>query len=420
MKVLMSAYACEPGKGSEPEVGWQMVTRMAHHAKVQVITRRNNRASIEAGLAGIAEPHPEFLYYDLPVFMLWLKRWALGISWYYILWQISIRWRFRNHLRDSDVVHHVTFNGVQFPGLWVCTSKPVVLGPLGGGMTCPTRLLPLLGWSAWREGLRTVKVKCLPMFPIWRWVVRAATVIVAANEDTAHLLRVVRRQEVPMALETAITVDPNPPTREVPPRQERSLRLLWLGHLIPRKAPRLAILAIKKALDDEPDLELVLVGAGPEGRRLRSEVNRLGIADRVKFLGRIPKSEVGALMDDADVFVFTSVRDTSGNVVLEAMARGLPLVALCHQGVATMCDSRCAMLVPPGSIAETVNGLAAAVVHLSRDRDLVGELGRGAYRRAAENFSWSQRIQNVLELYRLAIDENGGKVKTMVASQHQK
>src|SRR5580704_17027210 len=91
LKVLISAYACEPNKGSEPEVGWQWALQMAQYHDVTVLTRANNRAVIEKELALLrgTRPLPEFIYHDEGPFWLWLKRRFKAIRVYYVIWQIS-------------------------------------------------------------------------------------------------------------------------------------------------------------------------------------------------------------------------------------------------------------------------------------------------------------------------------------------
>jgi glycosyltransferase involved in cell wall biosynthesis len=89
--------------------------------------------------------------------------------------------------------------------------------------------------------------------------------------------------------------------------------VLWVGRLLPRKAPSLALRAFA------------------ELRRRMSA--RLVIARDVELLGRVPWQEMRSLYDSADVFLFTSLRDSSGSQFLEALGRGLPAVALNHHGV---------------------------------------------------------------------------------------
>lgn len=398
MNVLLSVYACEPGKGSEPEVGWRVATGMATHCNVRAITRANNRRAIEAGLAELDGAKPEFLYYDLPAPFLKLKKRLLGTSGYYVLWQIAARWHFRKELESADLIHHVTFNGVQFPGLWINTGKPVVLGPLGGGMTCPTQLLPLFGKHEAKEKRRSLLIRSLRFLPWWRETVEEAATVIAANRETADLLQPHRRETVPVLLETAvcpqvITENPRPPGKSV------ELKVLWLGQMIPRKAPLLALQAFATALDSEPDLRLTIAGAGPEEERVREEARRLGIADKVDIPGRVPKDRVNALMDEADSFLFTSIRDTSGNVVLEAMSRGVPVIALYHQGIHEICDPGSSLLVEPSGISDTATALAEAMIRLKREDGLAQRLGTAGKQRVASIFTWPKYCERMIEFY---------------------
>src|SRR3954453_14891054 len=89
MKLLVSAYACEPGKGSEPAVGWNWVQALVRRGyEVHVITRSNNRAAIESD-AGSRQRTLTFHYYDLPGWARAWKRRAGGIYVYYLLWQMG-------------------------------------------------------------------------------------------------------------------------------------------------------------------------------------------------------------------------------------------------------------------------------------------------------------------------------------------
>src|SRR5581483_11891914 len=91
LKVLLSAYACEPGKGSEPEVGWQWALQMARYHDVTVLTRANNRESIEKEIATLrqTQPVPEFVYHDEGAFWLRIKKRFKTVRFYYHLWQSS-------------------------------------------------------------------------------------------------------------------------------------------------------------------------------------------------------------------------------------------------------------------------------------------------------------------------------------------
>src|SRR5580765_1658556 len=93
LKVLISAYACEPGKGSEPEVGWQWALQMARFHDVTVLTRANNRPAIEPELQRLKgkQPLPNFVYHDHGAALLGFKRLFKAHKLYYLLWQRSAR-----------------------------------------------------------------------------------------------------------------------------------------------------------------------------------------------------------------------------------------------------------------------------------------------------------------------------------------
>lgn len=394
LRVLMSAYACEPGKGSEPEVGWKVATTMARLHDVKVITRANNRPLIEKEISNLKGPSPEFLYYDLPKPFLLLKKRFKAVSLYYVLWQLAVRWVFRKELGEVDLVHHVTFNGLQMPGFWVATDTPVVLGPLGGGMTCPESLMPLLGANQKAEKRRTKIIENLPWLPWWRLSMSNARVILAANQETAETIEDEIEIDASVMLETAVE-------REVVVEKARGgdrlprFTFLWLGSLIPRKAANIGILALKESVENGADVELWIAGNGSEKEHLKKLVRDEGLSERVQFLGRIEKAEVNALMDRVDAFLFTSVRDTSGNVVLEAMSRGLPVLALCHQGVREMCDNESAYLVPPGNVEDTIREIGMGMKKLQEDPAFAKELSENGKKKISGELTWDHYAEKM-------------------------
>lgn len=126
MKILFSAYACEPGEGSEPGIGWNWVKQIASFAdEVWVITRANNRAGIEETLAKEPLPNVRWAYFDLPS---WARFWKgqRGVHLYYYLWQIGA-YRIGKRLHKEvgfDLVHHVAFVTYWLPGFLALLPVP--------------------------------------------------------------------------------------------------------------------------------------------------------------------------------------------------------------------------------------------------------------------------------------------------------
>jgi hypothetical protein len=138
-RILLSAYACEPDRGSEPGVGWSWAVellRLGH--QVWVLTRTDNRTAIERKL-GL---NLNFIYYDLPRWMQLCRTGAAGKHLYYVLWQ----WCAARYLRKLfpalpfDAVQHVTYVSVRYPSFMGSLGIPFYFGPVSGGERVPSEL----------------------------------------------------------------------------------------------------------------------------------------------------------------------------------------------------------------------------------------------------------------------------------------
>ena len=404
LKVLISAYACEPNKGSEPAVGWQLALHMARFHDVTVLTRANNQTNIEKGLADYAGPRPNFLYYDLPAWALALKRGGLWIGVYYFFWQIGARLFMRGRLGSFDLIHHATFNSFRNPGLWWFCGRAVLVGPLGGGQICPWGFLPWFRWQVVIEILRSLSVVHSYLFPHIYLSFYFADKILAANADTAACVPWLFQPKVERMLETAVTPEQIIDSR--PARDWPGVRLLWISRLDKLKGGELAIRAFAMAVKQFPELTLTLVGKGREEGALKRLVKKLGLEKSVTMQGGVPKEEVTDFILRHDAFVFTSLRDTSGNVVLEAMAAGLPVITFRHHGVAEMTTDETAVRVPLTTRRGTVVDLGAAMVTLARSPEMRERLGRAGLARVKEKYVWEQHAIRMDGVYRQVVEEN--------------
>ncbi len=171
----------------------------------------------------------------------------------------------------------------------------------------------------------------------------------------------------------------------------RRTRLLSLGRMVERKGVGTAV----EALVQLPDAELVIgggpphaeLGADPEAARLRSLADRLGVLDRVHFVGQVGHAEVPRLIRSADIVLCTPWYEPFGIVPLEAMACGRPLVGSSVGGLLdSVLDGVTGVLVPardPGAVARAVRDLVADPTRMQR-------IGRAARARAVELYDWRQ------------------------------
>jgi glycosyltransferase involved in cell wall biosynthesis len=123
----------------------------------------------------------------------------------------------------------------------------------------------------------------------------------------------------------------------------------------------------------------------------------------VTFTGFLPHTAVVDKFRDANIFLFTSIRDTSGNVLLEAMAAGLPAVVISHQGAAEITTAETAIRVAPAHPDQVAEKLAEGILALARDPDLRARMGEAARQRVLESFTWEKKAEAMLKIYRQAL-----------------
>jgi glycosyltransferase involved in cell wall biosynthesis len=114
--------------------------------------------------------------------------------------------------------------------------------------------------------------------------------------------------------------------------------IISVGRLAEEKNWGTLLQAFALALQEQPDLRLVLVGDGPQAQALRQLAEELGITERVHFAGRVPFDQVPSFLKAADLFAFASVTETQGLATLEAMAAGLPVVAVAGPGTSDIVE----------------------------------------------------------------------------------
>lgn len=354
----MSAYACEPDRGSEPGVGWHFALAAAHHHDVTVITRANNRSAIEAGLARTTGPTPRFEYLDVPA-ALRFKRGSRGVRAYYVLWQRALADRARRlHAADPyDVAHHVTLAADWLPvGLSALADElPLVWGPVGGATGTPwslARWLTPAGLA--REAARSLLGSAGRGF-VGRATGSRAACVLALNSDVARAFA--RRGIHAEVLHHAVVAG----TRAPAPRPDAPPTAVFAGRLEGWKGILLAVDAIARA----PGWRLDVYGEGPDRPAAERRATRAGIADRVVFHGAVPIGRVQQAFAESDALLFPSMHDSSPFVVAEAVAAGLPVVCLHRGGPADMVRPGEGIRVDPGH-ADLPGALAAALDEVRR------------------------------------------------------
>jgi glycosyltransferase involved in cell wall biosynthesis len=174
--------------------------------------------------------------------------------------------------------------------------------------------------------------------------------------------------------------------------------LLYVGRMAKEKNIILLLDAIAETLRDRADARLWMVGDGPDRTAAQTHARAIGIGDRVKCVGAIPRDEVDRYYSAADLFVFASTTETQGLVIGEAMTHGLPSVVARGGGASDNVEDDVTGLIVGSSVVDISN----AVETLLQNPAKLGRLGESC-RRHASSWTHSASCDSVLKVYREAL-----------------
>lgn len=402
--MLITAYHLDRAHSMESRLSWQRAQHAAREYDVTVICARGDghRRGADAG----AEER-ELTTVVLPVN--WLERALMsGSATYYLgyrLWHRRVyRLAQRLHAeRPFALVHQVSFCGYREPGDCWRLSAPFVWGPIGGTRPFPLRFVTECDIRGGvREVLRNIANDCQLRFGLrWRRAMRGSAAVMAANREVAR--DVARGGGVAPRVQLETGIGQVRSTPRLPRDSNEPLRILWSGRLRTWKGLPLLLRALR-ALPSDYRYTLRVLGQGISQERWERLAERLGLEGTVEWAGWPGYSEQLRHYDWADVFAFTSLRDTSGTGLLEALAAGAPIIGIDHQGAADIMSDSCAIRVPATNAAAVVAGLRDALVRLGSDPEELARLSAGAIERARD-FHWDRQWETMREIYRDALAE---------------
>lgn len=394
-RLLVSAYGCEPGKGSEQGVGWNWILQLAGLAELVVITRSNNRQAIEAGLPEEFTKRIRFIYYDLPDRLRSFKRKERGFYLYYLMWQWGAYRLMRREIKQQPINYamHLTFGSVWLPTFMHRLPVPFIWGPVGGGEAVPFGLISSLPLKdRFVQYSRYLLMKTFSVNPLVSSVPRKAHVILARTEDTARIFRSRYGAKIRVVLETAAADYLfNTRTGVSRPIDSKPLEVIYTGRLVAFKNVGMAIQAVAEARRRGRNIHFTVVGDGPLQSSLHKLANELEIAEEVNFTGRVTQEDVMGRLSKSHLYLFPSLREGGPWSLMEAMAMGLPSICVNTSGMKVIADETCARLIQPGRPSEMVMAFADALCDLADNPELCREMGAHARRRLQHEFSWPQK-----------------------------
>jgi glycosyltransferase involved in cell wall biosynthesis len=408
-RVLVSAYACEPGRGSEGEIGWSLVHELAKRNEVWVLTRANNRSVHEAAFTRESKPSTlHFVYYDMPAWARWYKRGKRLFLVYYYIWQLGSAFEARRVARAEgiDLVHHLTGGMDWMPSGLVLAGLPFVWGPVGSERT-PAEIMKTLPLRLrMKERIRlAVQWYGRHLDPLVRLTGKRADTILSHTAE--NLPRRYGKKVVPH-VQTGISRSPRFAQLKASFTRGTPVTIIFAGELVHWKGAGYAVDAFIACAREGPDMRLVVVGDGPLRAQLEQRVMQSGASQRVTFKGRQPMEELTHTLAMGDIFLYPSYHHGLATVVLQAMLTGLPVVCLQGDANGRAVGTECGLAIRFAPDSDVTKDLAAALRRLVDDEALRARLAEGARRTATERYSYEAIGSVYEEIYRRVLERGCG------------
>ncbi len=420
-RVLLIAEAANPDWSSVPLVGWLHSQAIAAQTNAHLVTQSYNRdALLRAGwvegedFTGIDTSPIENRIYQISSWVRggagkgWTTVMALSAFTYYyfehLIWQ-QFDQRIVN--REFDVVHRITPLSPTIPSLLAhkChqVGVPFILGPLNGGLPWPKEFEAVRRQEKeWLSYIRWV-YKLMPGYSSTR---RHAAAIVLGSRDTWEQIPVQYRHKCVYIPENAI--DPKRFTLQRTRQVSHPIKAIFVGRLVPYKGADMLIEAATQLIRDGL-LTVEIVGDGPEMPKLKALVEREEIEGGVEFTGLIEHTRVQERLANADLFVFPSIREFGGAVVIEAMVIGLVPIVVDYGGPGEFVTDSTGYTVPMGSRAELVARFRELLDRLVADPSGFTEMSQRARKRVLSQFTWDAKARQTVEVYRWVLGQRTDK-----------
>ena len=413
LKILLSAYACEPNKGSEPKTGWKWATilpKLGH--EVHVITRHNNKENIENYLAKNKIQNLYFYYFDYPSWFLKIvKRKSRAYThFYYLIWQFGIYFLAKSLVKKNkfDFIHHVTFCSIRYPSLLCLFNVPFIFGPAGGGETIPRHLrknLPFI--DRINEFFRNISNCYIKISPLINLTFSKSSKIYVTSEESKRNIpsKYHFKTEILLALATDNFF---PFSNSDLKKKNDFFHIYFCGRLIAWKGIYLALKTFSEIKKNNKNCILSIIGSGTninkkelkQEMQVKKEIQLLAkkknIDEFIKWPTILKREELFNYMKTCDLLLYPSMRESGGYVVLEAMTYGIPTVGLNLGGPGQLLDNECGVKIDVNYKNEDqiIAEMVKAINHLIKFPDKLNDKKIKTLKKA-EEFSWKKKILKI-------------------------
>jgi glycosyltransferase involved in cell wall biosynthesis len=410
LRVLVIAEAANPEWTSVPLVGWSHYRALSEIVDVHLVTQVRNRAAVMA--AGLREG-TDFTSIDsemvaAPLYKLatFLRRgtdraWTIdtaiaALSYYYFEQMVWNRFFNGKSNIQYNLVHRITPLSPTTPSILAKRLRaidiPFIVGPLNGGVPWPKEFYSTRKKEGeWLSSVRDI----YKLLPSYRETREYANAIIIGSKDTWGQYVGEYKSKLIYMPENAINLKHFGKVR----REKSSiLKAAFVGRLVPYKGCDMVISAICEFIKNRK-ITLDIFGDGPQYIELENQVKEMGLRDGVQFHGFVKNSEMQDLLVQSDIFLFPSIREFGGGVVLEAMALGVVPIVVDYGGPSEFVNASCGYLLQLDSREKIVQQLSSVVEAILKDPSGLQEKRVNCQERVRKFFTWEVKAKQTKKIY---------------------
>lgn len=405
LSVLINAYACSPNMGSEPGMAWNWCANLAKYCELHIITEGEFRNKIEEVLPTLPQGKNMHFYYNLVSEEIRKMCWNQG-DWRFYKFYKGWQWKTYLMAKDIceqthiDILHQLNMIGFREPGyLWKIDNIPFVWGPVDAKESFPI---------AYLEGA-SIKTKLFMWLKntITKFQLKYSTRVHKAAKHAAYVVSASSNSQLsfkkylnidsPLINETGCYIKEH---SIIDKSGKELFDVLWVGKLDFRKQLGLAIRSIAETKN--MNIRLHIVGGGNNSLYLEL-AKTLKIENQCVWHGAVSHDEVQKIMQNSDVFFFTSVAEGTPHVVLEAIANNLPVVCFNTCGQGDSVNSSVGVKIELSNPETSVKEFSKILNELENDRELLHGKAKNCKTRQ-EELSWDRKIHDMIELYNKCLE----------------
>lgn len=403
MNILINAYACAPNWGSEQGMAWHWIIELAKMHNLYVITEGEWKKEIEEAVALLDVKDNIHFYYNPVSDKIRTMCWNQGdwrFYWYYRKWQKKTLTIARQICSEHriDIIHQLNMIGFREPGyLWDIYDTHYIWGPVGGMEIVPLKYLSGMPLSKKTKYIVKNMLNHLQIRYSARVckAIHRADIVIAATQGTYNSFVKLHHIKPVYMNEAGCTISEQHTAHNF---NKDQLDILWVGRFLDTKKLDIAIRTIAKVKDLPVFLHIVGSGSDTENAMYQQMADKMGISNNIKWYGKLANKKVQEMMNQMDLFLFTSVLEGTPHVVLEAITNCLPILCIDTCGQGQLVNEAIGWKVPLTNPQQNSTDFAAILRRIIINRDEIKQKSDNCKQRQRE-LSWENKLVTMNKIY---------------------